>query len=114
VRFDNRKGAFLNRKGAVASAPEPLTINQRGAGARASESRPPTPEPSGADARLLALNNSARLLRIEPKTPNETLAHFSRRVDAAHGRQLATTVEQQRERATRAEAEREGQAGATG
>lgn len=90
VRSDARRGAFSARRGAVATAPEPLTINQRRAGARASESRTPAPgEPPADVGQLLKLNNSARLLGIEGKRPDESIDDLSRRVEAAHGRRLA-------------------------
>lgn len=82
---------FPADRGAVASAPEPLNhIEPSRAHARARGAPGCSPGPSlkEHDPELRVLNNSARLLGIEPKTALETLQEFRRRIDTAHRRRL--------------------------
>lgn len=90
VQSATRRGAISARRGAVATAPEPLTINQRRAGARASESRAPASETEIArDAEIRKLNGMAHKIGAELKTPNEPLEHFRQRIEPAFTRWLA-------------------------
>jgi len=113
VRSDPRRGAFSDRRGAVATAPEPLTNNQRRAGARASESRAPASEEEiTREAEIRKLNGLAHRIGIELKTQNEPIEHFRERVESAHTRWLADLANTMAADARRRESE--APAGATG
>lgn len=96
VRSDDRRGAFSGRRGALATAPESLTINQRRAGARASESRAPASETDIARvAEIRKLNGLAKRIGAELVTPNEPLEHAKQRIESGYTTWLADQAEKQ-------------------
>lgn len=82
---------FPTRRGAVASAPEPINHIEpirAPARARGSPGSSPVPSQERIDPELRKLNNSAMLLEIDPKRRDETLDDFRRRIDVATRRKL--------------------------
>lgn len=112
VQSATRRGAISARRGAVATAPEPLTINQRRACARASESRAPASseerEQREREFEIRKLNGLAKKIGAELVTPNEPLDHAKQRIEGGHSRWLADQADalaaRRRESAALAEA----------
>lgn len=89
VRSSQLRGAISARRGALATAPESLTIKESKTRAREALDGGRHARAKGEDeerARIV-LENSARLLGIAPG-PGESLESLQRRVDHAHGLKL--------------------------
>lgn len=106
VPSSTSRGAISHTVGVPLGTPESLENHQEPLAPGRPAQRPGTGASGPPDE--LVLNNSARLLGIEPRKPTETIADFRGRIDQAHAHKIRTQSDRLAAAARQREAEAQG------